>query len=56
MRKDDLAGARKANAVNQAGMVGLVGEDRVVRAKHRAEQAHVGRVAGAEIERRLAFR
>lgn len=48
---NDFAGVRKANAVDETGMIERVGEDDVAIAQNGTEQADIGGVAGAEVER-----
>ena len=51
---DDDLGARQPAAVDDRGVVELVGEDRVAAAGERADHAEVGEVARAEQHARLA--
>src|ERR1700686_4445275 len=53
MRIDDFARAGQAHAINQAGVVELVGKNDVILANERREQAKIRSVAGGEKERRL---
>ena len=51
VRIDDDASAREAAAVDDAGVVQRVGEDDVVRADERGDDADVGVIAGVEEQR-----
>ena len=53
MRKNHFARAGEADAVDDAGVIGAVGKDDVVRPQNGAEQADVGGVSGTEIQRRF---
>jgi hypothetical protein len=53
MGKDDSLGVRKTNAIDQAGMVALVGKDDVAGFRERRQHSNIGEIPAREIERAL---
>ena len=54
MRKNDALGFRQTHAVDQAGMIGAVRENYIVRPQNCAQQTDIRRIAGSKIKRSLS--
>ena len=54
MRKNNALGFCQAHAIDQAGVIGAVRKNHIVRAQDRAKQTDVRRIAGSKIKRSLS--